>query len=79
MADGLPGKRRAALAFGLGAVAALGQAPLGLWGATLVALAGLAWLLERVPDRRGAFWTGLSAGTGYFALALSWIVEPFLI
>ncbi len=58
---------------------ALGQAPLGFWWATLAALAGLVWLLERVPDRRGAFWTGLCAGTGYFALALSWIVEPFLI
>ena len=75
----MSGKRRAALAFGLGAVVALGQAPLGFWWATLAALAGLVWLLERVPDRRGAFWTGLCAGTGYFALALSWIVEPFLI
>lgn len=75
----LTGWRRAVLAFGLGAVAALGQEPWRLWGATLVALAGLVWLLDRVPDRRRAFWTGLGAGTGYFALALSWIVEPFLI
>ncbi|MES2814738.1 MAG: apolipoprotein N-acyltransferase [Pseudomonadota bacterium] len=75
----LSGKRRAALAFGLGAVAALGQAPLGFWWATLAGLAGLVWLLDRVRDRRGAFLTGLWAGTGYFALALNWIVEPFLI
>jgi apolipoprotein N-acyltransferase len=75
----LSGKRRGVLAFGLGAVAALGQAPLGFWWATLVALAGLVWLLDHVPDRRGAFWTGLWAGTGHFALALTWIVEPFLI
>lgn len=75
----LRGKRRLGLAFGLGAVAALGQAPLGFWWATLAGLAGLIWLLDRVPDRRGAFLTGLFAGAGHFVLALNWIVEPFLI
>jgi apolipoprotein N-acyltransferase len=75
----LAGWRRAVLAAGLGAVAALGHAPWGLWGATLAALAGLIWLLGQVPDRRGAFLTGCLAGAGYFGLALSWIVEPFLI
>ena len=80
MAEGwLTGWRRAVLAAGLGAMAALGQAPWGLWWATLVALGALVWLLDRMPDRRAAFWTGLLAGAGYFALALSWIVEPFLI
>ena len=79
MADWLSGKRRGALAFALGAVAALGQAPLGFWWATLAALAGLVLLLGRVSDRRGTFLTGLCAGTGYFALALNWIIEPFLI
>jgi apolipoprotein N-acyltransferase len=73
------GKRRLALGFGLGALAALGQAPWGLWGATLLAFAGLIWLLGRLPDMRAAFLTGLFAGAGHFALALSWIVEPFLI
>ena len=67
------------LAFAIGAVAALGQAPLGFWWATLAGLAGLIWLVDKVPDRRGAFLTGLFAGAGHFALALSWIVEPFLI
>lgn len=80
MAEGwLTGWRRAVLAAGLGAVAALGQAPWGLWWATLAALGALIWLLDRMPARRGAFWTGLLAGAGYFGLALSWIVEPFLI
>ncbi len=60
-------------------MAALGQAPVGFWWATLAGLAGLVWLLEQVPNRRGAFLAGHAAGTGYFALALSWIVEPFLI
>lgn len=75
----LSGWRRPVLAFALGAVAARGQAPIGFWWATLAGLAGLVWLLEHVPHRRGAFLVGLAAGTGYFALALSWIVEPFLI
>lgn len=79
MVDWLSGKRRGLLAFAMGAMASLGQAPLGFWWATLAALAGLVWLLDHVPDRRGAFWTGLSAGAGYFALGLNWIVEPFLI
>ena len=73
------GKRRLALAFALGAVAALGQAPLGFWWATLLALAGLIWLLDRVEDGRAAFLTGLFAGAGQFGAALTWIVEPFLI
>jgi apolipoprotein N-acyltransferase len=76
---GLRGKRRLVLAFGLGALAALGQAPFGLWPLTLLGFAGLIWLLGRVPDRRGVFLTGLAAGAGHFGLALSWIVEPFLI
>jgi apolipoprotein N-acyltransferase len=75
----LSGWRRMVLAAGLGAVAALGQAPWGLWWATLVAIGALAWLLGQVPDRRGAFLIGLLAGAGYFGLALNWIVEPFLI
>jgi apolipoprotein N-acyltransferase len=80
MHDGwLAGRRRAGLAFGLGAVAALGQAPFGFWWATLAAFAGLIWLLGQVPELRGAFWTALLAGAGHFAVALSWIVEPFLI
>jgi apolipoprotein N-acyltransferase len=75
----LVGKRRLGLAFALGALAALGQAPLGFWWATLAALAGLIWLLQRVTDARGALLVGLFAGAGHFGLALNWIVEPFLI
>lgn len=58
---------------------ALGQAPLGFWWAALGGLAGLIWLVTRAPDARAGFWLGLAAGAGHFALALSWIVEPFLI
>ena len=75
----LVGKRRLVLAFSLGALTALGQAPLGFWWATIAGLAGLIWLLGRIADWRGAFLVGLFAGAGYFGLALNWIVEPFLI
>lgn len=74
-----PGGRRAASAFGLGAMMALGQAPLGWWWATLPALAGLIWMIGREVGPWRAFWLGLFGGAGYFALALAWIVEPFLI
>lgn len=74
-----PGNRRAATAFGLGAVMALGQAPFGFWWATLPALAALLWLIRREKGGWRAFWLGLFGGAGYFALALSWIVEPFMI
>jgi apolipoprotein N-acyltransferase len=75
----LVGKRRLGLAFALGALAALGQAPLGFWWATLLALVGLIWVLQRETQWRGAFLVGLFAGAGHFAVALNWIVEPFLI
>ncbi|TMV15404.1 apolipoprotein N-acyltransferase [Arenibacterium halophilum] len=61
----------------LGAVGALGLAPFGYPIATVIALAlvpvalGTTW--------RGAALCGWAFGTGYFALALAWIVEPFLV
>lgn len=64
-------------AFLAGAVAALGHAPLYLWPLTLGGLALLTAIVARVP--RGAGWIGLLGGAGYGAVALSWIVEPFLI
>jgi apolipoprotein N-acyltransferase len=75
----LTGWRRLVAAALLGVAAALGQAPWHLYGVTLLALAGLIWLVSRAGSVRAAFWIGLAAGTGHFALALSWIVEPFLI
>jgi apolipoprotein N-acyltransferase len=79
LAPWLTGRRRLFLAALAGALAALGQAPWHLYGLTLVALAGLIWLIGRAASVKAAFWIGLAAGTGHFALALSWIVEPFLI
>ena len=75
---GWPGGRQiwAALAFGL--LAACGQAPLGAWYVSLPALAGLIWLIARARANT-AIWLAWFGGAGYFAAALSWIVQPFLI
>ncbi|WP_282602284.1 apolipoprotein N-acyltransferase [Paracoccus sp. PARArs4] len=63
---------------GLGAVAALGLAPFGIWAATPVALAMLIWRMARARPAAG-FWHGFAAGLGWFALAMFWIAEPFLV
>jgi apolipoprotein N-acyltransferase len=73
------GWRRLVLAFGIGAIAALGQAPWWFGVYTVLGLCALVLLVSRAESVRVAFWVGLVAGTGYFALALSWIIEPFLI
>ncbi|MFD0858410.1 apolipoprotein N-acyltransferase [Roseovarius aquimarinus] len=65
--------------FALGAAAALGQAPWSLWPVSFIAFAGLYAIFARAETWRAAAWIGLAGGAGYFALALSWIVEPFLI
>ncbi|MEM7471653.1 MAG: apolipoprotein N-acyltransferase [Pseudomonadota bacterium] len=69
----------AALAGLLGAVAALGQAPWSLWPLSLIGFCGLFWLLQAARNTKGAAWIGWTGGTGYFAVALFWIVEPFLV
>jgi apolipoprotein N-acyltransferase len=66
-------------AFGLGLVMAAGQAPLGLWPLTLAALAALFLMQSRAPGLAAAAWLALFAAAGHFGLALSWLVEPFLI
>jgi apolipoprotein N-acyltransferase len=63
----------------IGAFAALGQVPFGLWPATVVSLAALFGLIRRAPGWRRATMLSWAAGTGYFILALFWIVEPFMV
>jgi apolipoprotein N-acyltransferase len=63
----------------LGAVAALGQAPVGWPLATLAAVSVVFWLGVMAPGWRGAAAFGWLVGTGHFLLALTWIVEPFLV
>ena len=66
----------AALAGGLGA---LGLAPFNLPLIALAGFAGLAILVAGADSNRMAALAGLAGGTGYFALALHWIVEPFFV
>jgi len=66
------------LALVAGGLAGLGHAPFDLWPLGLLGFAGLTHLLGPVTPRR-AMLTGWAAGTGYFALTLHWIVEPFLV
>ena len=63
----------------LGALAAFGQAPWGLWPLTLVGLGGLVVVVARAGAWRAAAWLGWAGGVGHFGLALSWLVEPFLV
>lgn len=63
----------------LGVVAACGLAPLGYWWATLPALILIAPLFFASETRRRAALVGWVFATGYFAHALSWIIEPFLV
>ena len=73
------GWQRIGLAFGLGVLAAAGQAPVGWWWLAVPAFAGVIRLVARANDVRTASLLALFAGAGHFAAALSWIVEPFLI
>ncbi len=79
MIAAFPGWRGVGLAALFGAFMALGQAPLGWWWATLPALAGLIWWVVRAPGGRAAVWLAWFGGAGYFAAALNWIVDPFLV
>ncbi len=63
----------------LGSMAGLGHPPFDLWWATLFAFAAVFYLLHEVQKGREAIWLGLGFGTGYFALSLHWIVEPFFV
>ncbi len=72
-----PGLRLAGGAFSCGAVIASGQAPLGLWWLAVPALAVFLHLVVGAAQGRG--WIAWFGGAGYFAAALAWIVEPFLI
>ena len=62
-----------------GGVMATGQAPLGWWWATLAGFAALLWLLPAGGAPRVLAGRVFAAGCGYFALALGWIVHPFMV
>lgn len=73
------GFRRWALLVGLGAVAAMGQAPFDLPVVMVLAMAVAITLGAAVHSPRAAAGNGFGFGFGYFALALHWIVSPFLV
>ncbi|WP_243695713.1 apolipoprotein N-acyltransferase [Rhodovulum adriaticum] len=68
-----------ATAIGLGVALALGQAPYGLCPLALAGLTGLTFLISRADGPGQAARLAWAGGAGHFALALSWIVEPFLV
>lgn len=57
----------------------LGQAPFDLFWMMFLGGPLLLLLLEAAETPRRAAFIGWAAGAGYFALTLSWIVEPFLV
>ncbi len=75
----MPRGRRVFLLLLIGSLAALGQAPVGAWPVTLLALAVVFGLFRMTEGWRQAAWLGWLIGTGYFLMALNWIVEPFLV
>lgn len=70
---------RMGLAAVAGAVAAFGLAPWGLWWASVAGFAVVPMLLNAGDRRRDLALTGWAFGAGWFAHALTWIVEPFLV
>ncbi|MEO3416276.1 apolipoprotein N-acyltransferase [Roseovarius sp. CAU 1744] len=77
--NGMRGIFQALVYLGLGALGALGQAPWGLWPLTILSLALIFALFRQTAGPRQAALLGGIAGLGYFMLALSWIIEPFLV
>ncbi len=70
---------RLALAGAGGLAAALGQVPWSLWPLALFGLGLIVWLIDRAETPRRAALIAFVAGGAQFALAMSWIIEPFLI
>jgi apolipoprotein N-acyltransferase len=61
----------------LGAIAATGFQPLGLWQLALLAMAGLAALLHRTTGWKQAAWLGWWFGLGHFTIGNGWIATAF--
>lgn len=64
-----------ALTLLLGAISALGMAPLGWWSLTLVTLALFIWLLAET--KRSGFALGWWFGFGHFLVGLNWLPTSF--
>jgi len=76
----LPGPLlRILAALPLGAVLALGQAPVFWPAATLAGLVAALWLFSGLRNWRRAALFGWLLGAGYFAASMFWIMEPFQV
>ena len=62
-----------------GAGGAYGLAPFGYWPLTLIALTLIPAFFLACETRARTAWLGWAFATGYFAHALSWIIEPFQV
>ncbi|MEM0950029.1 MAG: apolipoprotein N-acyltransferase [Pseudomonadota bacterium] len=71
--------QKLAVAVVAGLAVGAGQAPFDLVPLAFVGLAAGYMLLSAANSGRRAFGTGWIFGTGYFALTLHWIVEPFFV
>ena len=71
----LSGKWGIGVALLLGAISALGMAPLGWWVLTLIALAAFIGLLAET--KRGGFAFGWWFGLGHFLVGLNWLPTSF--
>jgi apolipoprotein N-acyltransferase len=65
------------IALVLGGASALGFAPLGWWPLTLLAFAGLIWLVAQAATLKSAFARGYWFGIGHFVVGLNWIAGSF--
>jgi apolipoprotein N-acyltransferase len=79
MTLGFPGWRAVGWPGLWGVGIAVGQAPLGWWWVSLIALVLLFVLLHMAADWRVAAWKAWAAGLGHFGVSLSWIISPFLV
>ncbi len=75
----LPASARLGLGAVAGAAMALAQPPVSAPLVLFAALPLLLWLLDGASGPRGGFALGWAAGAGFFAAALFWIVDPFLV
>ncbi|MCY4304911.1 MAG: apolipoprotein N-acyltransferase [Aestuariivita sp.] len=62
-----------------GGFGSLGLAPHGFWLATVFSLALTFFFFSRITTGARAFWLGWVYGSGYFVVALIWIMEPFFV
>ena len=62
-----------------GAAIAMGQVPFSLVPVALSGIGLACWLCSNAVSARQAAGSGLTVGIGYFAVALHWIVQPFLV